>query len=198
MGLSDDQITLEINSTKGSRTVSFSRQEEGITWPVAQYLPPVHFLRHDTPYDYFEHTPKIPLDRMLCCLILWLQAHNIAGETIMPRPRKLRFVQGGPMSNIFKPRGIPARDLEEVVLPIEGLEAIRLSDLEKLDHETAATRMNVSRQTFGRILAEARQTLAEAIVMGKMIRIQGGSYTMSGVKKGRCKRCGRHRSNERG
>ncbi|MBW2600686.1 MAG: DUF134 domain-containing protein [Deltaproteobacteria bacterium] len=116
----------------------------------------------------------------------------------MPRPRKLRFVQGGPMSNIFKPRGIPARDLEEVVLPIEGLEAIRLSDLEKLDHETAATRMNVSRQTFGRILAEARQTLAEAIVMGKMIRIQGGSYTMSGVKKGRCKRCGRHRSNERG
>ncbi len=102
------------------------------------------------------------------------------------------------MSNIFKPRGIPARDLEEAVLPIEGLEAIRLSDLEKLDHETAAARMNVSRQTFGRILAEARQTLADAIVMGKMIRIQGGSYTMACAKKGRCKRNHGQNRNERG
>ena len=85
------------------------------------------------------------------------------------------------MSNIFKPRGVPARELEEVVLPIEGLEALRLSDLEKLDQETAAGRMNVSRQTFGRVLAEAREMIAEALVMGKMIRIQGGTYTLSGV-----------------
>ena len=85
------------------------------------------------------------------------------------------------MANIFKPRGIPARELEEVVLPVEGLEAIRLSELEKLDHETAAGRMNVSRQTFGRVLAEARELIAEALVMGKMIRIQGGSYTLAGV-----------------
>ena len=100
---------------------------------------------------------------------------------VMARPRKPRCIQGGPMANIFKPRGIPARELEEVVLPVEGLEAIRLSELEKLDHETAAGRMNVSRQTFGRVLAEARQLIAEALVMGKMIRIQGGSYTLSGV-----------------
>ena len=85
------------------------------------------------------------------------------------------------MANIFKPRGIPATELEEVVLPVEGLEALRLSDLEKLDQETAAGRMNVSRQTFGRVLAQARQVIAEALVMGKMIRIQGGSYTLSGV-----------------
>ena len=91
------------------------------------------------------------------------------------------------MANIFKPRGIPARELEEVVLPIEGLEALRLSDLEKLDHETAAGRMNVSRQTFGRVLAEAREVMAEALVMGKMIRIHGGAYTMAGVGD-RCRR----------
>ena len=90
------------------------------------------------------------------------------------------------MANIFKPRGIPARDLEEVVLPIEGLEALRLNDLEKQDHESAASRMNVSRQTFGRVLAEARETIAEALVMGKMIRIQGGTYTLSGVGR-RCR-----------
>jgi predicted DNA-binding protein (UPF0251 family) len=114
----------------------------------------------------------------------------------MPRPRKLRFVQGGPMANIFRPQGIPARDLEEVALPIEGLEALRLSDLEKLDQETAAVRMNVSRQTFGRVLAEARQMVAEALVMGKMIRIQGGSYTLPGV--GRWGRGGREGRGRRG
>lgn len=107
----------------------------------------------------------------------------------MPRPRKPRFVHGDPMADIFKPRGIPARELEGVVLPVEGLEALRLSDLEKLDQETAAGRMNVSRQTFGRVLAEARETVAEALVMGKMIRIHGGSYTMPGVGR----RCGKGR-----
>lgn len=109
----------------------------------------------------------------------------------MPRPRKPRCVQGGPMANIFKPRGIPATELEEVLLPIEGLEAIRFSDLEKLDQETAAMRMKVSRQTFGRVLAEAREVIAEALVMGKMIRIQGGSYTLAGIgARNRKDRCG--------
>ena len=114
----------------------------------------------------------------------------------MPRPRKPRIVQGGPMANLFRPHGIPARDLEEVTVPIEGLEALRLSDLEKLDQETAAARMNVSRQTFGRVLAEARQMVAEALVMGKMIRIQGGSYILPGV--GRWGRGGREGRGRRG
>ena len=98
----------------------------------------------------------------------------------MPRPRKPRFVRGGPMSNVFKPKGIPAMDLEAVVLSVEGLEALRLTDLEKLDQETAAGRMNVSRQTFGRVLAEARVVVSEALVMGKMIRIYGGAYALPG------------------
>jgi len=95
------------------------------------------------------------------------------------------------MANIFKPRGIPVTELEEVVLPVEGLEALRFSDLEKLDQETAAIRMKVSRQTFGRVLAEARGVVAEALVMGKMIRIQGGFYTLAGIgRKGRLGRGG--------
>ncbi len=100
------------------------------------------------------------------------------------------------MANVFKPQGIPARNLEEVALPVEGLETLRLSDFEKLDQETAAARMNVSRQTFGRVLAEARQIVAEALVMGKMIRIQGGSYTLPGV--GRWGRGGRGRRGRHG
>ena len=98
------------------------------------------------------------------------------------------------MANVFRPVGIPARDVQEVVLPLECLEALRLSDLEKLDQETAAARMNVSRQTFGRVLAEARQMVAEALVTGKVIRIYGGSYTLAGVgRRGRGGPTGRGR-----
>ena len=100
------------------------------------------------------------------------------------------------MANAFKPQGIPARDIEEVVVPIEGLEALRLSDLERLDQETAAARMNISRQTFGRVLSEARGLVAEALVMGKMIRIQGGSYILPGI--GRARRRGRARHGRQG
>ncbi len=96
------------------------------------------------------------------------------------------------MSNVFKPKGIPAYELEKVVVSVEGLEAVRLSDLEKMDQETAAAQMNVSRQTFGRVLSEARRQIATALVEGKMIRIYGGSYTLHNAcgkylkKKGRC------------
>ena len=107
----------------------------------------------------------------------------------MPRRRKLRFVRGGPMANTFRPEGISSTAMEDIVLPVEGLEALRLSDLEKLDHESAASQMNVSRQTFGRVLAEARTLVAEALVMGKRIRIHGGAYALPGlapdVKRGR-------------
>lgn len=111
----------------------------------------------------------------------------------MPRRRKLRFVQGGPMANSFRPEGVLESEMREVILPVEGLEALRLSDLERLDQETAAARMQVSRQTFGRVLAEARERVAEALVMGKRIRIHGGSYTLRGLfPRGRGGPRGRH------
>lgn len=115
----------------------------------------------------------------------------------MPRPRKPRFVRGGPMSNVFKPKGIPAIDLEEIVLSVEGLEALRLNDFEKLDQETSAGRMKISRQTFGRVLAEARGVVAEALVMGKMIRIHGGAYALPGADRG-CRRVDKGRRRGRG
>ena len=94
----------------------------------------------------------------------------------MPKPRKPRFVQGLPVVNMFIPNVIPPWGREEVVLPIEGFEAIRLVDFQGLDHETAAKMMNISRQTFGRILAEARAIIADALVMGKVLRIEGGDF----------------------
>jgi predicted DNA-binding protein (UPF0251 family)/predicted Fe-Mo cluster-binding NifX family protein len=79
----------------------------------------------------------------------------------------------------FKPRGIPMRQLTEVYLALEGFEALRLADLEGLKHETAAAQMNVSRQTFGRILAQARQCVTEALVNGYALRISGGDYVVA-------------------
>ncbi len=108
----------------------------------------------------------------------------------MPRPRKCRMVSAPPRAAFFKPQGIPLRDLSEVVLPVEGLEALRLSDLENLDQETAAQRMGVSRPTFSRVLAEARGAVSRALVAGAALRIEGGDYQVAGP--GGCG-CGRGR-----
>jgi predicted DNA-binding protein (UPF0251 family)/predicted Fe-Mo cluster-binding NifX family protein len=92
----------------------------------------------------------------------------------MPRPKKCRMVDAAPGVRLFKPQGIPARLLEEIYLSLEGYEALRLADLEGLRQDEAAERMQVSRQTFGRILAEARRAVTEAIVRGLVLRIEGG------------------------
>jgi predicted DNA-binding protein (UPF0251 family) len=106
----------------------------------------------------------------------------------MPRPRKLRFVQGPPIADAFHPNRMPPWGKKEVFLPIEGLEAIKLSDFQGLDQETAATMMNVSRQTFGRILTEARAVVADALVTGKILRIEGGHFDMPPRGRGRHRR----------
>ena len=63
-------------------------------------------------------------------------------------------------------------DLEEVVLSMDELEAIRLADYEGLYHEDAAERMKISRQTFGRILYEAHKRVAECLIKGKALKIE--------------------------
>ena len=94
----------------------------------------------------------------------------------MPRPRKLRFVQGRPIVDAFIPNRMPPWGKEEVILPIEGLEAVKLNDFQGLDQETAARMMNVSRQTFGRILAEARAIVADALFRGKIHGTEGNPH----------------------
>jgi predicted DNA-binding protein (UPF0251 family) len=79
--------------------------------------------------------------------------------------------------------------LEEVVLELDEMEAIRLADLEGLYQEEAAERMKVSRPTFGRIVAAARKKIAEALVAGKALRIEGGPVTMETTKTARAFRC---------
>ena len=97
----------------------------------------------------------------------------------MPRPPKCRRVAFLPNVTRFKPAGIPLRILDEVILSVEEAEAIRLKDLEGLEQEEGAQRMNISRPTFQRVLASGRQKMADALLNGKAIRIEGGSFEMA-------------------
>ena len=103
----------------------------------------------------------------------------------MPRPRKWRRVAFIPEVTYFKPAGIPLRVLEEVCLSVEEAEAVRLKDLEGLEQEQCAQRMSISRPTFQRVLESARRKIAEALLYGKAIRIEGGNFEMI-MRRFRC------------
>jgi predicted DNA-binding protein (UPF0251 family) len=97
----------------------------------------------------------------------------------MPRPIHCRRVGCLPQANFYKPRGIPLAVLQHTTLTVDELEAIRLADLQGLYQEQAAEKMNVSRQTFGRILESAHKKIADALVNGKALLIKGGSIELA-------------------
>lgn len=107
----------------------------------------------------------------------------------MPRPFKCRQVGCKPDISYFKPRGIPVTRLEEVNLTMDEFESVRLADLEGMYQDDAAKKMNISRQTFGNIVKSARKKIAEALVNGKAIKIDGGIYQMERMKKFKCSEC---------
>ena len=110
----------------------------------------------------------------------------------MVRPLNCRQVGCQPGSRYFRPRGVSLSDLEEVVLTIDEFESIRLADLEMLYQEKAAERMRISRQTFGRIVESAHKKVAEALVEGKALKIEGGEFSMANeaaVRKFKCSDC---------
>ena len=92
----------------------------------------------------------------------------------MARPNKKRIIGFNPNVHYFKPRGISPRTLDEITLNADECEAIRLADYNGMSHADAGEKMGVSRATFGRILQKARKSMAEALVKGFAIRIEGG------------------------
>ncbi len=100
----------------------------------------------------------------------------------MARPRLCRRVMLNPGITYFKPRGVPLADLEEVVLHVDEFEAVRLKDLEGFEQEECARKMNISQPTFHRIVLSARKKIADAIINGKAIKIEGGSFRI-GLKR---------------
>jgi len=100
----------------------------------------------------------------------------------MPRPKCRRNICGIPDKNYFKPRGIPTVDLEEIVLNLDEFEAIRLADYEQLYQEEAADKMNISRPTFGRIIEAAHKKIADVLMNGKALKIEGGEVSIEETK----------------
>ncbi len=89
----------------------------------------------------------------------------------MTRPRKPRRLGFNPDVYYFKPRGVPLRDLDEVVLERDEVEALKLHDVDGLEQIEAAKKMSISQPTFGRILNMAYKKIARAIIKGMAIRI---------------------------
>jgi len=96
----------------------------------------------------------------------------------MGRPKKCRWVETEPGVTFFKPRGIPLRNLEQMVITVDELEAMRLADFLEMTQEEVAQKMQVSRPTVTRMLARAHRAVADALVHGKAICIEGGDYRL--------------------
>ncbi|MCB9802964.1 DUF134 domain-containing protein [Candidatus Nomurabacteria bacterium] len=96
---------------------------------------------------------------------------NQNGNWGLGRPRLMRRVRFKPLVRYFKPQGIPLRDLEEIFLSLEEVEALRLKNIENYDQVVCAQKMNTSQSTFQRVLSGAYQKISQALVEGKAIRI---------------------------
>ncbi len=101
----------------------------------------------------------------------------------MPRPQNCRRVKSEPETTYFKPRGIPLRELEDSTISISEFEAIRLKDYNGVEQGVAAEQMNISQPTFHRLIVSARKKIADAIINGKAIKIEGGNYTLTNKKE---------------
>lgn len=95
----------------------------------------------------------------------------------MARPPKHRCVSCEPVSDYFKPRGVPMHALDEIHLELDELEALRLADLGGLYQSDVALQMGVSRQTVGNILERAHRKIADALLNGKALRIHTPSIS---------------------
>lgn len=107
----------------------------------------------------------------------------------MPRPKKNRIVKQPPLYCGFKPLGIPANRLEKINMSLDEFEAIRLADFVGMEHAEAAEEMEISRSTFTRLIEKSRKKLAEFMITGKMLTIEGGNIHFKGnlIK---CSDCG--------
>jgi len=96
----------------------------------------------------------------------------------MVRPRRARKIRFMPDVTYFKPQGIRIRNLEITELTFDEIECVRLSEIEELSQVEAAQKMKIHQSTFQRSLAKARKKIADALINGKAIKIQGGTYKM--------------------
>lgn len=107
----------------------------------------------------------------------------------MARPFKWRKIENVPSILNFIPSKNEAEGPRNT-LKMEELEAIRLKDLEGLEQGECAEKMEVSRPTFQRILFSAREKIADSLVHGKAINVEGGNFTRN-ICPVKCRDCGK-------
>ncbi len=107
----------------------------------------------------------------------------------MPRPKSNRIVHEPPIYTDFKPVGSKGQALEVIDLTLDEFEALRLADQLSMSHAEAADEMEISRSTFTRLIEGARKKLANFIIQGKLLSINGGNihFRQNIIK---CQTCG--------
>ncbi len=120
------------------------------------------------------------------------------GGKHMPRPRKWRKVCCLPERNQFGPLNAPINQEHFITMSVDEYETIRLIDLEGFMQEECANQMNISRTTVQGIYNEARKKLAESVVNGKVLKIEGGDYKLcDGLENScSCGGCRKHKYNK--
>jgi predicted DNA-binding protein (UPF0251 family) len=108
----------------------------------------------------------------------------------MSRPPKNKIVETPPLYSVFKPAGIRRRKLPQIILSLDEYEAIRLADFESMEHAKAAQKMEISRSTFTRLIEKARKKVADFLLHGKQLQIEGGVIHFRGNRM-RCNDCGK-------
>jgi len=103
----------------------------------------------------------------------------------MARPRKWRRVCKLPQVNTFGPPYREGDMGELITMTVEEYESIRLMDLEGLNQQECANLMGIARSTIQRIYDDARKKLADSIVNGKTLKIEGGDYKLCSEFKDR-------------
>ena len=107
----------------------------------------------------------------------------------MPRPQFNRIVHEPPLFSDFKPIGVRGHDLEQIILTLDEFEALRLADQLGFSHALAADEMEISRSTFSRLIEKARKKVADFIIQGRLLTIEGGTVHFR-VNIIECKDCG--------
>lgn len=116
----------------------------------------------------------------------------------MPRPMKWRKVCRLPESNRFGPLDSHMDESNFMKMTVDEYETIRLIDLEGFTQEECSEQMNVARTTVQGIYISARKKLAESLVNGKVLLIEGGEYRLcDGLGNGCGRGCHRHERGRR-
>ncbi len=114
----------------------------------------------------------------------------------MVRPRKWRRVCCLPESTSFGPLDPPGKPACPITMSVDEFETIRLIDLEGLTQEECAGQMGIARTTIQRAYNEARRKLADSLVNGKALHIEGGDFQLCSEEERPCGRRGCHRGHE--